>query len=56
MFRQLDYQDRVLSALDAYIDALKEKKARANRIVALAANEPDLALAIPDFAMEHGRH
>ena len=52
MFRQLDYQDRVISALDAYIDALKEKKARADRIVALAAREPDLALTIPDFAME----
>ena len=52
MFRQLDYQDRVLSTLDAYIDALKEKKARADRIVALAAREPDLALAIPDFALE----
>ena len=52
MFRQLDYQDRVLSALDAYIDALKEKKERTDRIVALAAKEPDLALAIPDFAME----
>ena len=52
MFRQLDYQDRALSALDAYIDALKEKKARTDRIVALAAREPDLALSIPDFAME----
>ena len=52
MFRHLDYQARVLSALDTYIDALKEKKARADRIVALAAREPDLALAIPDFAME----
>ena len=50
MFRQLDYQDRALVALDAYIDALKEKKARSDRIVALAAQEPDLDLAIPDFA------
>ena len=52
MFRHLDYQDRVLSALDAYIDALKEKKTRADRIVALAAREPDLDLVIPDFALE----
>ena len=52
MFRHLDYQDRVLSALDAFIDALKENKARADLIVALAAREQDLALAIPDFAME----
>ena len=52
MFRDLDYQDRVLSALDAYIDALKDRKARADRIVTLAAREPDLGLAIPDFAKE----
>ena len=52
MFRHLDYQDRVLSALDAYIDALKEKKARADRIEELAAKEPGLALRIPDFAEE----
>ena len=27
MFRQLDYQDRVLAILDAYIDVLKDGKA-----------------------------
>ena len=37
MFRQLDYQDRVLSTLDAYLDLLKDKKARADRVAALAA-------------------
>lgn len=52
MFRQLDYQDRVLSTLNAYLDLLKEKKARADRIAALAAEDPDLGLAIPDFAKE----
>ena len=52
MFRQLDYQDRALAVLDAYIDALREKKARSDRIVALAAQEPDLALGIPDFTEE----
>lgn len=52
MFRQLDYQDRVLSTLDAYLDLLKEKKARADRVAALAAQDPDLGLAIPDFAKE----
>ena len=52
MFRQLDYQDRVLTVLDAYIDALKEKKGRSDRIAELAVREPDLALSIPDFAME----
>jgi type III restriction enzyme len=52
MFRQLDYQDRVLTTLDAYLDALKDKKARADRIAALAAQDPDLGLAVPDFVKE----
>ncbi|KKW67851.1 type III restriction-modification system RcaSBIIP Res subunit [Lampropedia cohaerens] len=52
MFRQLDYQDRVLSTLDAYLDLLKEKKARADKVATLAAQDPDLGLAIPDFAKE----
>ena len=52
MFRQLDYQDRVLSTLDAYLDLLKEKKTRADKVAALAAQDPDLGLAIPDFAKE----
>lgn len=52
MFRQLDYQDRVLTALDAYLDLLKEKKTRADKVAALAAQGPDLGLAIPDFAKE----
>lgn len=52
MFRQLDYQDRVLTTLDGYLDLLKEKKARADRIAALAAQEPDLGLSVPDFVQE----
>ncbi|HBP1333651.1 DEAD/DEAH box helicase [Pseudomonas aeruginosa] len=52
MFRQLDYQERVLSTLDAYLDLLKEKKVRADRVAALAAQDPDLGLAVPDFAQE----
>ncbi len=52
MFRQLDYQDRVLSTLDAYLDLLKEKKARADKVAALAEQDPDLGLAIPDFAKD----
>lgn len=52
MFRQLDYQDKVLSAIDAYLDVLKDKKARANKVAALAAGDPDLDLPIPDFAKD----
>ena len=49
MFRQLDYQDRVLAILDAYIDVLKDEKARADKVAALAEQDPDLGLDIPDF-------
>ena len=52
MFRQLDYQDRVLTAIDTYLDHLNVKKAQADKIAALAAQDPDLGLAIPDFAKE----
>lgn len=52
MFRQLDYQDRVLDTIDSYLDALKDKKARSDKIAALAADDHDLGLVIPDFAKE----
>ena len=53
-FRQLDYQDRVLSSLEAYLDTLKDKKGRADKIAALAAADPDLGLTPPDFAKQVG--
>ena len=52
MFRQLDYQDRVIAALDTYLDLLKARKVRADRVEALAAQDPDLGLAVPDFTKE----
>ena len=52
MFRQLDYQSRVLTTLETYLDLLKDKKARSDKIAALAADKPALGLAIPDFAKE----
>jgi type III restriction enzyme len=51
-FRQLDYQERVLTALEGYLDTLKDKKGRADKIAALAAADPDLGLAVPDFAKQ----
>jgi type III restriction enzyme len=51
-FRQLDYQDRVLSTLEGYLDTLKDKKGRADKIAALAAADPDLGLTPPDFAKQ----
>jgi type III restriction enzyme len=48
--RQLAYQDKVLKALDAYVDALKRQKVRADKVAELAAAEPALGLEIPDFS------
>ncbi|MCT8972476.1 DEAD/DEAH box helicase [Microbaculum marinisediminis] len=49
MLRQLDYQDRVLNAIEAYLDRLSEEKTRADKVAVLAEDDPDLGLAIPDF-------
>ena len=48
--RQLAYQDKVLKALEAYIDALKRQKLRADKVAELAANDPTLGLEIPDYS------
>jgi type III restriction enzyme len=52
MFRKLDYQDRVVTALDGYLDLLKDKKARADQVSAVAANNPDLPIPVPDFTKD----
>lgn len=52
MLRPLDYQARVLDTLNAYLDALKDKKKRSDKVARLAADDPDLGVAIPDFAKE----
>ena len=51
-FRQLEYQERALATLDAYIDHLKEQKQRSDRIAELADDKSDLAIPIPDFTRE----
>lgn len=50
MFRQLDYQERVLNTLDAYLDLLKAKKRESDEVAELAALKPHLKLPVPDFA------
>lgn len=50
MWRQLDYQDRVLEALEGYLDVLKDEKASADKIAKIAADDPSLGLVPPDFA------
>ncbi len=49
-FRQLEYQDRVLGTLDAWIDQLRVKKQKADGVLELAATHPELDLEAPDFA------
>ena len=49
MFRDLEYQRRVTDALDAWLDALKTRKATADQVAALAAQNPGLNIPIPDF-------
>ena len=51
-FRQLEYQDRTLATLDAYIDHLTREKQRSDGIAELATDRSDLALPIPDFTRE----
>lgn len=47
--RTLDYQVRVLDAVDTYLDTLKPEQAKAEKVAALAAENPDLGLAPSDF-------
>ncbi len=49
MFRQLEYQDGVIKALDLYLDRLKADKAQADGVAALAVQYPNLSLPVPDF-------
>ncbi|TPE52579.1 DEAD/DEAH box helicase [Amaricoccus solimangrovi] len=48
--RTLDYQQRVLDTIDAYLDELKAEKFRADKVAAMAEAEPDLGLEVPDYA------
>ena len=48
-FRELDYQARALAALDAYLAALSVEKPRYDKVVALAAADPDLGIDLPHF-------
>lgn len=48
-FRELDYQDRALKALDAYLEALGEEKGKADAVATVIAANPDLDIALPDY-------
>ena len=49
IFRQLEYQDRVFTALDTYIGHLTTTKQECDEIAELAASRPHLPVPIPDF-------
>lgn len=48
--RTLDYQERVMKALDVYLAELKTQKAKADKVAALIEANPDLGIDVPDFA------
>jgi type III restriction enzyme len=49
-FRELDYQTKALAALDAWLDRLREEKAKADKVAALIAANPDIeGLSVPNF-------
>jgi type III restriction enzyme len=52
MLRRLDFQDRVLETLDAYLDLLKDEKGKADKVAKLIAERPDLPVPQHDFAAE----
>ena len=52
MFRTLEYQERVLAALDAYISELKIHKEEADEAEEVRRKNPGVNLHVPDFCQE----
>lgn len=52
MIRQLDFQERVMTALDWYLATLKVKRSEARDVEKIAANNPTANITIPDFPHE----
>lgn len=48
-FRELDYQTRALSALDAYLTGLVAEKVSFDAVVKVAADNPGLEIPLPDY-------
>lgn len=49
--RELAYQERVLNTLDLYLIGLAEEKKKHDKAAAVAAENPELELDLPDFPM-----
>ncbi|WP_044043914.1 hypothetical protein [Octadecabacter antarcticus] len=48
--RELEYQTKVLDALNEYLDVLKGEKVKADAVEALKVQQPDLPIPSVDFA------
>lgn len=48
-FRDLEYQTRTLTTLEAWLDALRDEKAKADQIEQIRADNPGVEIPIPDF-------
>ncbi len=52
MLRHLDYQDKVLSAVDTWIDALIKSKRERDALLKLRAERPEINIPDIDFSLE----
>jgi type III restriction enzyme len=52
MLRHLDYQDKVLRAVDAWIDALIKSKRERDALLKLRAERPEINIPDIDFSLE----
>jgi type III restriction enzyme len=48
-FRDLEYQTRTLTTLEAWLDALRDEKAKADQLEQIRADNPGVEIPIPDF-------
>lgn len=48
-FRELAYQTKALSALDAWLERLAEERGKADQVAAVIAANPGLDIPLPDF-------
>ncbi|MGC6518218.1 MAG: DEAD/DEAH box helicase family protein [Candidatus Puniceispirillaceae bacterium] len=52
MFRELEFQSKVFHTLEAYLEALTDRKANADEVAKLSAKNPTIDMSIPDFTQE----
>ena len=52
MFRELEFQSKVFTTLEAYLEALLARKANADEVAKLKADNPSVDIPIPDFTQD----